>query len=64
MDYIGENDDGRRGSKQGDIITDGNHMGIVAGNNNTISASYTEKKVVKNDWGFRGENVRIFRCNQ
>ena len=64
IDYIGENDDWRRGRKQGDIITDGNHMGIVAGNNQTISASYNEKIVVRNDWGFRGENVRIFRCNQ
>ena len=64
MTYIGQGNDGRRKCREGDIITDGNHMGIVTRDNNTISASYTEKKIVKNDWGFRGENVRIFRFNK
>ena len=62
MKFIGEDRNGKNNCIQGDIITDGNHMGIVAGNCQTISASYNEKKVVRNDWGFRGENVRIFRC--
>ena len=62
MEFIGENNNGRRNCMQGDIITDGNHMGIVAGNNQTISASYDEKKVVRNSLGFKGENVRLFRC--
>jgi len=61
MSFIGEGDEGRKNCKQGDIITDGNHMGIVAGNNKTISAG--ESEVLHNDWGFRGENVRIFRCS-
>ena len=64
MTYIGENDEGRKKSNKGDIITDGNHMGIVAGNNESISASFSEKVVVRNSWGFRGENVKIFRCNK
>ena len=62
MEYIGEDDEGRKNCIPGDIITTGYHMGIVAGNNQTISASYTEKKIVRNSFGFRGENVRIFRC--
>ena len=61
MTFIGEDDDGKNKCKQGDIITDGSHMGIVAGNNTTISAG--EKEVLHNDWGFRGEKVRIFRCS-
>ena len=62
MDFIGEGQDGKNKCEAGDIITDGTHMGIVAGNNQTISANSNE--VVQNNWGFRGENVRIFRCNQ
>lgn len=63
MEFIGEGDDGKKNCKEGDIITDGTHMGIVAGNNTTISAG--EFEILHNDWGFRGnENrpVRIFRC--
>ncbi len=60
--YIGEGDNGRKKCEQGDIITDGTHMGIVAGNKKTISAG--EYEVVHNDWGFRGENVKIFRIKE
>ena len=59
--FIGEDDKGKSKCKQGDIITNGHHVGIVAGNNTTISAA--DNEVVHNDWGFRGENVRIFRCS-
>ncbi|ORX48950.1 hypothetical protein BCR36DRAFT_584070 [Piromyces finnis] len=62
FDFIGEGDYGIKHSMPGDIITDGHHMGIVAGNGVTISASTF--KVVSNDWGFRGNEknpVRIFR---
>ena len=61
MTFIGEGDDGKSKCKQGDIITNGEHIGIVAGNNKTISA--TASQIEHNNWGFRGENVRIFRCS-
>jgi len=65
MDFIGEGNEGKLKCIPGDIITDGTHMGIIAGNNQTISAN--ENKIVQNNWGFRSnENkpVRIFRCNK
>lgn len=30
-------------------------MGVVAGNTQTISESYSEKKVVRNSWDFKGK---------
>ena len=62
MIFIGENDKGRKNFLTLDIITDGSHMGIVIGNSEIISASYSEKKIIRNIRGFRGENVRIFKC--
>lgn len=64
MEFIGENNEGRYRSRPGDIITDGTHMGIIGENNQTISASQKENKIVQNNWGFNDENVRIFRCNK
>jgi len=62
-------------SKPGDIIVSKDHIGIVSnnyknkssnGNNKEkelcISASFTEKKIVNNEWGFtRGGPVKIYR---
>ena len=67
FDFIGENDDGRENCQRGDIITSGTHMGIV-GNDETISQSAVEDKIVINDWGFREEeeeeeDFRFYRFN-
>ena len=63
MFLIGEGYKGRKNCKAGDIITDGSHVGIISKNKNrTISAS--REKVVENDWGFRGEDIKIFRYNE
>lgn len=43
----------------GDIVSDGDHMGIVSGDNTTISASSTENKVVENDFGFSGDPKKV-----
>lgn len=65
VDYfylIGEGKDGLRKALPGDVITDGTHCGIVAENQQTISA--TSERVVRNSWGFRGnedKEVKIFR---
>ena len=40
----------------GDVATDGGHMGIVSGDNTTISAT-PEAGVVENDWGFREKGM-------
>ena len=47
MIFIGENDKGRKNFLTLDIITDGSHMGIVIGNSEIISASYSEKKLLE-----------------
>lgn len=61
FDFIGEGDEGKKKCKPGDIITNGSHIGIIAGNDKTISAG--EDKVVEGDWGYRGDegNLKIFR---
>lgn len=60
----------------GDIITNGEHIGIISvvvtdGNKiidgKTISASTKDNKIVENKWGFRDEDcangeMRVFRC--
>ena len=58
---IGEGDEGRKNSKKGDIIAAGTHVGIISENNKTISS--TDKEIVENNWGFRGdeEDLKIFR---
>ena len=58
---IGEGDEGRNKSKKGDIIAADSHVGIVSKNKKTISA--TDKEIVENDWGFRGEEeeLKVFR---
>ena len=48
----------------GDIITNGKHIGIISGPNQTISAAYIQNKVVENDFGWRKSEkykVKIFR---
>ena len=53
----------------GDIVTDGGHIGIISAPQKTISASFTEGKIVENNWGWRAndknggcrDNVKIFR---
>lgn len=53
----------------GDIVTDGHHIGIISAPQKTISASFSEGKVVENNWGWRAtnkdggcrDNVKIFR---
>ena len=59
--FIGEGEEGKRICQQGDIVTDGKHVGIIAGNGKTISAAHD--KVVENDWGFRQnqKKLRYFR---
>ena len=61
MKFIGEDDNIRKNCLQGDIITNGNHMGVMEGNSRTISESYSEKKFVRNSWDFRGEDDIIFQ---
>ena len=62
-DFIGEGIDGIEDCEKGDIITDGNHIGIVAGRGKSINAG--EMKVNLNEFGFGEEkwSVRIFRCD-
>ena len=53
--YVGSVPNGfmeTKNPKPGDIATNGEHMGIVSGNNTTISAT-CDQGVVENDWGFR-----------
>jgi len=62
--FIGEGDTGIQKCIRGDIITDGQHVAIVSMGKKTISAS--SEKIVENDWGFRGNEVRpvrVFRYN-
>ena len=56
---IGEGEEGKQNCIPGDIVTDGTHMGIIAGNEQTISAAYDE--VVENDWGYRGNEKRTLK---
>ncbi|XP_006823485.1 uncharacterized protein LOC102808938 [Saccoglossus kowalevskii] len=44
-------------AQRGDVAADGAHVGIVSGNDKTISASAREDKVVENDWGFRQQQL-------
>ena len=62
--FIGEGDEGKKNSKKGDIITNGSHIGIIAGDEKTISAA--EDMIVENDWGYRGNegNLKIFRFSE
>ena len=59
--FIGEGEEGKNKCKKGDIVTNGVHIGIIAGDGETISAA--KEKVVKNDWGYRGDEgvLRYFR---
>ena len=43
----------------GDIVTDGKHIGIIAGNEQTISATYDE--IVENDWGYRKNQKKTLK---
>ena len=54
----------KKNSKKGDIITNGSHIGIIAGDEKTISAA--EDIIVENDWGYRGNegNLKIFRFSE
>ena len=64
MTLVGSGSDGLNKCWPGDIITDGGHMGIISAPQKTISASYPERKIVENDWGWRNENlkdVKIYR---
>lgn len=53
MKLVGNGMDGLDKSQPGDIITDGQHVGIISGPSLTISASSAESKIVENDWGWR-----------
>jgi len=47
-------------AEAGDVITDGSHVAIAAGNFMSISAG--EHEILYNDWGFReGQTIKIFR---
>jgi len=59
--YSGKGKDGIDKCKQGDVITDGGHMGIISGEGKTISASGLTGKVENNDWGFR-DNSDPIKC--
>ena len=48
MKFIGEDDKRRKNCLSGDIITNGNHIGVVVGNSQTINEIYSDKKVVRN----------------
>jgi len=49
-------------ARPGDLIAEGGHVGIYAGNNKTLSASSTGK--VENDWGFRPfQHPVVRRCS-
>jgi len=64
MKLVGCGADGLNKSWPGDIVTDGNHVGIISGPQKTISASAIENKIVENNWGWRKENwpsVKVFR---
>ena len=39
--------------KPGDVASYDGHVGVVSGDDTTVSASSNEGKVVENDWGFR-----------
>ena len=54
MELVGIGVDGLGKSSAGDIIIDGEQVGIISDKNKTISA--THKEVVENDWGWREEN--------
>ena len=59
--YLGEGEKGKNNCQKGDIVTNGTHMGIIAGDGKTISAN--EKEVVENEWGYTGKEgvLRFFR---
>ena len=71
-EYIGEGYEGRQNCEEGDIITDGNHIGIIASydedSDSGESFNATRVEVVLDGFGFGsgaiGEKrpVRIFRC--
>jgi len=59
--FIGQGDEGKSECIPGDIITDSKHMGIVAEEKTSISASsrvWDLLKVVHNNWGFRGNEKK------
>ena len=58
---IGEGEEGKKYCQKGDIVTNGVHIGIIAGDEKTISAN--EEQVVENDWGYRGNEgvLKYFR---
>ena len=56
---VGTNQEGINKAIPGDIISNGGHMGIVIGNDETISAS--TKSIRKSDFNGYGDSIYIFR---
>ena len=59
MSFIGDCMPASHSPSRGDVGSDSVHMGIAAGNNQTVSANAFI--VVKNDWGFRPRQSIVWR---
>jgi hypothetical protein len=64
---IGENDEGRSLCQEGDILTDGNHIGIVSNPEDGLTISAYREEVVESNFGFSNDDkkntFKIFRYN-
>ena len=49
-------------AERGDVAASGGHVGIVVAQNETVRAVTMERKILRNDWGFRaGQNTTFWR---
>ena len=64
---IGENEEGLSICQQGDVITNGTHIGFIVDGSNGYTVNLNFTLTFKDDWGFRGrqknETFRILRYN-
>ena len=64
ISYVGDGIDGLNKCWPGDIVTDGNHMGIITAPQKTINISEKTNTIVEDNWGWRKKDfpkVKIFR---
>lgn len=47
-------------AERGDVAASGGHVGIVVAQNETVRAVTMERKILRNDWGFRADQNTTF----
>jgi len=65
-ELVGTGEDGLNKCQPGDIVTNGNHIGIITEPHKTVSASSKDNAVVENDWAWRKDEyskVKIYRVS-